>query len=183
MRRILSFTFIVVVLLCSACAGKNERTKNLEAELRLFQEKAITFPDNMVAMNFDEQMQPDMALLSRPLKMVVYVNQEGCQDCRLRSLLPVYMFMLENQKLAHFGVVIILHPAQIEAAESTLSEMNLRRTVFFDPDGSFERLNPHLPQNEQFHTFLLNEDNKVVLVGSPIHNEKLKNLYLAEMKR
>jgi hypothetical protein len=50
-------------------------------------------------------------------------------------------------------------------------------------DGSFERLNPHLPANEQFHTFLLNEENKVVLAGSPVHNEKLKKLYLAELNK
>ena len=183
MNRIISFTLIVGMLLCSACAENNEHKKKLEAELRLFKKKAITLPDNMVAKNCDEQTPPDTALLCRPLKMVVYVNQSGCADCRLRALLPIYMFMLENQHYENFGVIIILNPSHIEDADYTLTDMRFHRTVFYDLDGSFERLNPHLPTDEQFHIFLLNEKNKVVLVGNPVHNEKLKKLYLAELNK
>ena len=57
------------------------------------------------------------------------------------------------------------------------------QTVFYDIDGSFERLNPHLPKNERFHTFLLDEHNKVILVGSPVDNTRLKNLYFSEIKK
>ena len=83
---------------------------------------------------------PDTTLLYRPLKMVVYVNHDGCQDCRLRALLPIYMFILENQHRENFGVIIILNTPQMEEAENTLKEMRFHRTVFFDLDGSFERL-------------------------------------------
>jgi len=50
-------------------------------------------------------------------------------------------------------------------------------------DGSFERLNPHLPKDERFHTFLLDENNKVILVGYPVNNPKLKELYLKELNK
>ena len=183
MNRIISFTLIVVTLLFSACAGNNEYRKKPEAKFRLFKEKAFILPDNMVAQNCDEQMPPDTALLHRPLKMVVYVNQGGCQDCRLRTLLPIYMFMLENQHRENFGVIIILNTSDMEDANNTLTEMRFHRTVFYDLDGSFERLNPHLPTDEQYHTFLLNEKNKVVLVGRPVYNEKLKERYLAELDK
>lgn len=29
-----------------------------------------------------------------------------------------------------------------------------------------------------FHTFLLDKDNKVLAIGNPIHNPKVKELYL-----
>ncbi|WP_353937941.1 DUF1573 domain-containing protein [uncultured Bacteroides sp.] len=32
--------------------------------------------------------------------------------------------------------------------------------------------------NEMFHTFLLDKDNKVLAIGNPIHNPKVKELYL-----
>jgi hypothetical protein len=76
-----------------------------------------------------------------------------------------------------------LNTSDMDATDYMLTDMRFHRTVFYDLDGSFERLNPHLPANEQFHTFLLNEDNKTVLVGNPVHNEKLKNLYLAELDK
>ena len=183
MNRQISVIFIVIALLCSACAGNNEYKKKLEEEFLPFKAKTITLPENMLVENCVEQGIADTTLLCRPLKMVVYVNQEGCQDCNLRTLLPVYMFMLENQHLENFGVIIILNTFDMEAAAFTLSDMRFNRTVFFDLDGSFERLNPHLPAGEQFHTFLLNKENKVVLVGNPVHNEKLKSLYLSEMNK
>jgi hypothetical protein len=89
----------VEALLCSACAGNNGQKKKLEAELHLFKDKAITLPDNMLARYCDEQTPPDTALLYRPFKMVVYVNQNGCGDCKLRALLPVYMFILGLSKI------------------------------------------------------------------------------------
>lgn len=183
MCRIIYFTLIVGTLLCNACTEKNAHKKKLEADLRLFREKAVTIPDNMLAKHFNEQMQADTSLLQRPVKMVVYVNQKGCEDCRLRALLPVYMFMLENKHLDNFGVIIILNTPNIEGANYTLTDLRFRHTVFYDLDGSFERLNPHLPENEQLHTFLLNGENKVILVGNPTHNEELKNLYFAEMNK
>ncbi len=49
MNHITLFTFIVGSLLCSACAENNGHKKKLESELRLFKEKSITLPDNMLA--------------------------------------------------------------------------------------------------------------------------------------
>ena len=36
--------------------------------------------------------------------------------------------------------------------------------------------------DERFHTFLLNKENKVVLAGNPVGNNKLKRLYLEAIK-
>jgi len=183
MRRITFFILIIGVLLCFVSACKNKHEKKLVVELRRFKEKTITLPDNMIAKSCDEQVPPDTTLLCCPLKMVVYVNQDGCQRCKLWSLLPIYMFILENQYLVNFGVVIILNTSDMETAYNVLTEMRFCKTVFYDLNGTFEHLNPHLPANEQFHTFLLNEDNRIVLVGNPVQNEQLKKLYLNELNK
>lgn len=36
----------------------------------------------------------------------------------------------------------------------------------------------HFPTDMAFHTFLLDKENKVVAIGNPIHNSKVKELYL-----
>lgn len=36
----------------------------------------------------------------------------------------------------------------------------------------------HFPSDERFQTFLLDKDNRVLAVGNPIHNPKIKELYL-----
>jgi len=44
-------------------------------------------------------------------------------------------------------------------------------------DDAFNRLN-HFPSDMSFQTFLLDKDNKVVVIGNPIHNLKLGELYM-----
>jgi len=183
MRCISIFSALIIgVLLCCACSGSNEQKQKLAEELRMFKEQAIVLPDNLLAKYYGEQ-EPDISLLDRPIKMVVYVNQGGCEDCKLRELFPVYIFTLENKPFTKFGVVIILNPSHIESVDNFLKEVRFRHTVFYDLDSSFERTNPHFPKNERFHTFLLDENNNVILVGNPTRNVKLKNLYLSELRK
>jgi hypothetical protein len=49
--------------------------------------------------------------------------------------------------------------------------------VCFDKEDELNRLN-QFPTNMTFHTFLLDKDNKVVAMGNPVHNPKVKELYL-----
>ena len=49
--------------------------------------------------------------------------------------------------------------------------------VCIDEDDAFNRLN-HFPSDMSFQTFLLDKDNKVVVIGNPIHNLKLGELYM-----
>lgn len=86
-------------------------------------------------------------------------------------------------KSQHFGVVVILNTPNIEATKGILMNLRFKYTVFFDTNNSFEQLNPQLPNDELFHTFLINSENKPILIGSPTHNEKLNNLYLQEIKK
>jgi hypothetical protein len=181
---IVFFTLIVIgIVLCNACVERNEHKKRLETEVRQFVKKPIILPDNLLAVNCNDQMPADTTLLMRSYKMIVYVHQGGCEECELRSLIPSYLFMLENEHRKNFSVVFILNASEIETVNQILTDMRFFRTVFYDLNRDFERLNPHLPNDERFHTFLLNGENEIVLIGSPVYNEDLKNLYLAELNK
>ena len=49
--------------------------------------------------------------------------------------------------------------------------------IILDTLGHFAKLNPHLPKNKALHTFLLDENNNVILVGNPLHNKKIKEMF------
>ena len=49
--------------------------------------------------------------------------------------------------------------------------------ILLDTLGEFEKLNPHLPKNHLLHTFLLDENNRVVLVGNPLRNKKIEEMF------
>ncbi|MDE5981041.1 MAG: hypothetical protein K2G61_03675 [Bacteroidaceae bacterium] len=49
-------------------------------------------------------------------------------------------------------------------------------------NGSFSSANPHLPSSPLLHSFLLNKENKVIVVGNPARNDKVKELMLNTVK-
>ena len=52
--------------------------------------------------------------------------------------------------------------------------------VFIDEKGAFDALN-HFPNEMMFQTFLLDKENKVVALGNPVLNPKVKELYLEKL--
>ena len=43
-------------------------------------------------------------------------------------------------------------------------------------NAKFLKLNPHIPSERRFHTFLLDNNNNVILIGDPTKNRKIKNM-------
>jgi len=49
--------------------------------------------------------------------------------------------------------------------------------LIFDENNDFFRKNT-IPSNPMYQTMLLDRMNKIVLIGNPIYNEQLKELYI-----
>ena len=49
--------------------------------------------------------------------------------------------------------------------------------IFVDTTNVFLRSNPHIPKNPALHTFLLDENNKVILVGNPLENKHIEEMF------
>ena len=48
---------------------------------------------------------------------------------------------------------------------------------FIDENGAFLKNNTVIPQDSRFHVFLLNSENKIILVGNPLNNETIWDMY------
>ena len=64
--------------------------------------------------------------------------------------------------------------------------LNIKGAVYKDTCGAFLRANPHLPKdNEMYHSFVVDEENNVLMVGSPFYSKRVESLFetiLATMK-
>ena len=160
------------------CGSKNEVTDVLQQMM----DREVIIPNDLMPKIYNHT-QPDSTLLQSSVKMIVYLDKQGCQGCKLLDLLSFNSFINELQIFKKVGIVVLLHPSQFDATDYFLGQIRYNHTVFYDLDGSFERLNPHLPKNERFHTFLLDENNRIILIGNPIGNPKLKKLYLAVLNK
>ncbi len=131
-------------------------------------------------MRFTSLMQDssDFFFSESHFRIVSYVDSLGCISCKLR-LLEWKNLMQELDSL--FGkkvsVLFFMHPKIKKPLVQTLKRENFTYPICIDEEDSLNKLN-HFPTDMAFQTFLLDKDNKVLAIGNPVHNPKVKELYL-----
>lgn len=68
-------------------------------------------------------------------------------------------------------------PKKKKKINRILLENRFNYPICVDEHDSINILN-HFPSNANFQTFLLNQNNKVLAIGNPVHNLKIRELYL-----
>lgn len=123
------------------------------------------------------------SLLFNP-KLVVYIDSSECSMCRVRNLIfweeKIKIYMNINPKL-EFLFIIYPKPEVAFEVEAFAEELELKN-IYFDKFGEFIQENSFLKNDKRFHVLLLDKNNKIKMVGSPINNAKLDKLYKRQLK-
>jgi len=110
--------------------------------------------------------------------IVNYIDSTGCIRCK--SQLPDWKNFIEEIRPV-FGdkvsVMIFMHPHRIFDAKYAIQRDSFPYPVCIEINDDFNRLN-HFPEDDRFRCFLLDENNRVVLIGNPVQNSKIKDLYI-----
>ena len=73
-----------------------------------------------------------------------------------------------------------MHPKDAKEIRYLLKRDAFDRPVCIDIDDRLNKLNK-FPADITFQTFLLDKDNKVTVLGNPVHNTAVKDLYLKQI--
>lgn len=65
--------------------------------------------------------------------------------------------------------------------EIMLLTENFDFPVVIDEENQLNKLN-NFSNNDIFHCFLLNKQNRIKIIGNPIYNTKIKELYFSEIQ-
>ena len=167
--------YLACIVLCFffySC--QNRKDNNIMKQVSYWLQKEIVFPQNSVFTVFGEDtvnMQ-----IGNSYKIVSYVDSIGCVSCKLQlKAWEKFIYELGEQK--EKIVLFYMHPYVLKEIQFILKREQFDYPVCFDMDDSFNKLN-HLSSNMLFQTFLLDKDNKIVAIGNPIHNFKVRELYL-----
>lgn len=113
--------------------------------------------------------------------VVYWFDENECSICKLSNLgVSRKLFDYCRDSVFPTNIRIIFTPSFekkelfMEFLENSESEF----PICVDINNSFGKSNPTIPKQQQFHTFLLDNKNKVVLVGDPLMNEKMWSLYV-----
>jgi hypothetical protein len=116
-------------------------------------------------------------LSGSPYKILMYVDSAGCINCKLR--LPYWNTILAESDSLFPGKVDFLfffQPKDEKELTYLLKRDAFRHPVFFDRKNQLDGLN-HFPSPMEYRCFLLDGENRVVLVGNPALNPRVWELY------
>ena len=139
--------------------------------------KEIIYPDDLVFTTMGEDTVKWFLKDSR-YTIVTYADSIGCMGCKLK--LPVwkdFISYLDSVSDHTVKVIFILHPRDKKEMVHLLEYNDFSYPVYLDIKGSFDKINK-IPSNLAFQTFLLDNRNKVIAIGNPIHNPNVRTLYL-----
>ena len=155
-----------------------------EAMLRLVNEwngKEIKFPSRS-AFTVQGKDTVDFEFGHANYKVITYIDSVGCTSCKLQ--LPRWKeLMAEVDSLTGGSVPFLFyfHPKDVKELRYLTRRDAFTHPVCFDKEDELNDLN-HFPSDMTFQTFLLDKDNKVVAIGNPVLNPKIKDLYLDVIK-
>ncbi|MDR0506064.1 MAG: DUF1573 domain-containing protein [Dysgonamonadaceae bacterium] len=173
----LSVLLIFVLLLCYSCK-ENRRKKDAEQFISEWFGKEILFQDNFQCswVSIDTVPSVCSSLLNVEYKILLYIDSTGCTSCKLHLL--EWKRLIEEVSIynVNLSFLFFFHPQDKQVLQTLLKHDRFTYPVFIDQNNMIDRLN-HFPSQPEFQCFLLDKDNKVLLIGNPVLNPKIWELY------
>lgn len=173
-----SFIVLFLGLMLFSCA--DSKKKEAVALLQEWEGKRIVFPSNPV---FTIQGEDTVEYhIQDTYKILVYTDSTGCTSCKMK--LPewkTFINTVDSMQPRAVQFLFFIYPRNGMDIYQTLRITRFKHPICIDNEDSLNQLN-HFPTETAFQTFLLDKDNKVLAIGNPIYNPKVKDLYLKIIK-
>ncbi|MDR1225950.1 MAG: DUF1573 domain-containing protein [Prevotellaceae bacterium] len=174
---------LLLLMLCGLCSCQNHNNPKTVAQ-QLVAEwtgKQVLIPDKLQC-SFgwkDTAMAACTDLWNSYYKVLLYVHLDSgsCSNCKVRffewKLLMEEADSLLSNKLSF---IFLLSSKSKKDLRFLLRSSAMNYPVFIDTNGEINRLN-NFPSKTEYQCFLLDKNNKVLLVGNPTLNPKIWKLY------
>ena len=116
------------------------------------------------------------------LRLCVYWDSTFCLSCNLRILYQWHNYIdsVNRQNDNSLIPVFVFAPSKKQLHEDDFTDIlkktNFEYPPFVDTTNSFRRMNPQIPSDQIFHTFLFDNMGNAVLVGNPLRNKNVDEL-------
>ena len=159
-----------IVINISSC--EDIHTKTAKKIVKEWIGKEIKFPQELycTSMGLDTTC---VDLYSDNYKILLYVDSTGCTSCRLN--LPAWKKIINESDTVFSNppeFIFFFHPKQKDERDlfQIFKSNGFKHTVFIDKENEIDKLNK-LPSRPEFQCFLLDKDNKIIMVGDPSTNK------------
>lgn len=174
MTRLVSLILIAILLL--SC--KESEQNKIARLVNEWNGKIIQFPDSMCLTSYRNDT--DIVKYTReqtPYTILNYVDTIGCVSCRLQ--LPRWKTMMEELDSLYPNRVtclMVFNPKGKRKLIKHLRNNQFNYFVYIDEMDTLNRMNKFLNE-EDFGTFLLDKNDKIVAIGNPVLKPRVRDLY------
>lgn len=176
----LDLIILLLTIFLSACQDKQKEIITLL--VKEWQGKQILFPENMVFTRFASDT-TNFVIPTSDYKVLVFVDSIGCTSCKLQlSRWKEFIRYTDSISQKNIPFLFFFQSDDQWEIHSLLIRENFDKPICLDRSDSLNQLN-HFPKDIRFQVFLLDKNNKVVVIGNPVHNPNVKELYLEEISR
>ena len=171
LQKVFPVFFLILVLL--SC--QNNKKEDIIGLINDWKGRSIHFP-SISSFTIQGRTVVEHSHEGAKYKILSYVDSIGCISCKLH-LVRWESFIKEVDSISDTPFLFYFHPKDVGELKYILLRDNFSYPVCIDKNDTLNKMN-HFPDNMAFQTFLLDKENKVVALGNPIHNPRVKELYL-----
>ena len=171
------FYLAIGLSLCS-CSRRNTTKKKIEEMIKSWQGKEIIFPEELIFTKYGKDTVKYNISVS-DYKIIMYVDSVGCTECKLQ-LHKWKEFITEVDSLTNGAVPVLFffYPKDLREISFLLRRDSIHIPVCIDKQNRMNRIN-HFPSHQMYQCFLVDKANKIICIGNPIHNRKIRDIYLS----
>ena len=170
-----ALVLISIALVIFSCKGND----GIKEDIRILHSKNIIIYDNVtIIVGGKDTLMSDH--MDSEFKLVVYTDSTECNSCEIQKMYAWNSLLRYAERFdSRLKYYFIFSPKRNDEYSVRLALRNalFDYPVILDSKGEFAKLNPHLPKNKALHTFLLDKENNVILVGSPLNNPEIEKLF------
>ena len=175
MGRLISLYLLMICVMLAGCSEKNSEQRSMVEE---WIGKEIRFPENLVCQIGSSHLDLNDILSGSYYKIVTFIDSAGCVPCRMKmNSWTEFLDKVNSIPDNDVRFLMILNTSEIKNMTYLLNRDRFLHPVSLDKDNAFFNLNG-LSDKEQYQTFLLDCENRIVALGSPVDNPKIEKFYL-----
>lgn len=159
---------VLLILFFSGCYDSGERM------IRDLYGRTIDLSWDMNYLGHPKRM---MVQSDNSYKIVANLDSSFCTPCLINYLLAAesYMNQLHNDSIEF---ICIIQPKSISDLEAGINGLDLSKLVLVhDSLGVYSQVNELEDYNSMVSSFLLDKSNKIVIIGDPLRNNKVRSIY------
>ena len=120
--------------------------------------------------------------VSPVLRLVTYVDSSACSPCTLNHLYTWNDYLDEaRQYKGKLKYIFIFAPKpgkyNLEDVHLSIESSGVKCPVYVDTAYTFIHDNPTFPRDRRYHTLLLDSKDSVLMVGSPMDNPQIEEIF------